>query len=903
MAQTGVHSKLKVYRSKRNFNKTAEPRGDEKVSKHQQLAFVVHKHDASHLHYDLRLEVHGVMKSWAVPKGPSFDPKVKRLAVEVEDHPMSYNRFEGTIPEQEYGGGTVMLWDEGYYTVDDPTADQDAEEMMEQRMEKGKVAITFHGHRLKGSFTLLRTRRGSGSKPQWLLIKKTDAHADPNYDPVHDEQTSVSSDRSMEELAGLKKSARPSKSSKAPKPKPAKKPKKDDEPDEEAVAVETPGLELRPMLVSTAEDLPTGTDWVYEQKLDGVRVLAFVDKDGVALVSRLGKDKTRQFPEFKAPLQKLAQTAKGPLILDGEITAVDADGKPLGFQAMMGRIHLDDEAAVQSEIKATPLVFYIFDILLRGKDNLLTETWSTRREILEEVMSRNKNELLHLVPYSEDAEGMQKRSEEGEWEGLIAKDKGSLYQAGLRTKTWWKWRTLKREEFIIGGWTEPKGSRELIGSLLLGYYDEHNKLQYAGHAGSGFTRKTLSEVHRLLKKREQTRSPFIGKVETNSAPHWVKPEIVAEIRFKEWTADRKLRQGIFLGVRDDKRPQDIHGEAAQAPATELEQQIKALPNRSAELFVGTEPLSVSHLDKVYFPKLGVTKRDLLTYYASMMDLILPWMEGRPLVLKRFPDGIGSKGFYQQEPDEKAPGRVEELETEQGKERRLIGGDPITLLYLAQIGAISYDPWHARYDQLHYPDYAIIDLDPGEGTPFSTVRDVALACLDVLDSVHVKAAMKTSGATGIHLYLPLPAETNWESSRLLAELICTLVQRKVPTISTLERSVKKRPKGTVYLDAQQNYLTRSVAGVWSVRAEPMAPISTPISREDLENGVEPTDFTLRKPPRERHKLWEEGMAEPVVIERILRLTESEPKTPNGRQTAKKAKASQNARRVDKRRKKQ
>jgi bifunctional non-homologous end joining protein LigD len=887
MAQTDVHNKLKVYRSKRNFNKTAEPRGDEKVSKHQQLAFVVHKHAASHLHYDLRLEVHGVMKSWAVPKGPSFDPKVKRLAVEVEDHPISYNRFEGTIPDDEYGGGTVMLWDEGYYTVDDPTVDQDAEELMEQRVEKGKLSITFHGQRLKGSFTLLRTRRSS-SKPQWLLMKHADALADPNYDPVRDEDRSVKSDRSMEELAGIKRStsaSKPSPRSKSNKTSSANRTSRtakgkkveDEEPGEEPVALAAPGPELRPMLVSTAEDLPTGTDWIYEQKLDGVRVLAFMDKDAVALVSRLGKDKTRQFPEFKAPLQKLAQTLKGPLILDGEITAVDPDGKPLGFQAMMGRIHLDDEAAVQSEIKATPLVFYIFDILLRGRDNLLSETWTTRREVLEEVLSHNKDKLFHLVPYSENAEEMQTRSQEEGWEGLIAKDKNSLYQAGLRTRNWWKWRTFKREEFIIGGWTEPKGSRELIGSLLLGYYDDKNKLQYAGHAGSGFTRKTLGEVHKLLKKREQKHSPFAGKIETNSPPHWVKPEIVAEIRFKEWTNDRKLRQGIFLGVRDDKRPQDIHAEPAAAPSTVLEEQIKALPNRSAELFVGTELLALSHLDKVYFPKVGFTKRDLLAYYASMMDLILPWMQARPLVLKRFPDGIGAKGFYQQEPDEKAPGRVETVETEQGMERRLIGGEPITLLYLAQIGAISYDPWHARYDQLHYPDYSIIDLDPGEGTPFSTVREVALACLELLESVHMNAAMKTSGATGIHLYLPLPAETSWESSRLLAELLCTHVQHRVPALSTLERSVKKRPKGTVYLDAQQNYLTRSVAGVWSVRAEPQATVSTPISREDLENGVEPTDFTLKKPQRERHKLWEDGMAEPIEIEKLLQLTEPAPKT--------------------------
>ncbi|HYX39582.1 MAG TPA: hypothetical protein VE954_41315 [Oligoflexus sp.] len=320
--------------------------------------------------------------------------------------------------------------------------------------------------------------------------------------------------------------------------------------------------------------------------------------------------------------------------------------------------------AVQSEIKATPLVFYIFDVLLRGKDNLLPQPWTARRKVLDEVMAASKSKLLHLVPYSDDAEEMRKLSDEEEWEGLIVKDKHSPYQAGIRSRAWLKWRTLKREEFIIGGWTEPKGSRELIGSILLGYYDEHQKLQYAGHAGSGFTKKTLSEVRKILKKREQPKSPFATSISTNTKPHWVKPEVIAEIRFKEWTSDRKLRQGIFLGLRNDKKPQDIHGVPAHIRTPGADQ---SFADRSAELQVGSEALHLSHLNKVYFPKLGVTKRDVLEYYASMMDLILPWMEGRPLVLKRYPDGVGAKGFYQQAPDEKAPGRVESLETEQGME--------------------------------------------------------------------------------------------------------------------------------------------------------------------------------------------------------------------------------------------
>jgi bifunctional non-homologous end joining protein LigD len=857
--------KLENYWSKRDFNKTREPRGEVKKRKApgKKLAFVVHKHAASHLHYDLRLEVHGVMKSWAVPKGPSFDPKVKRLAVEVEDHPLEYKDFEGTIAEDEYGGGTVMIWDEGFYTVADQISTQPPEDLMEQGFERGKVRIIFHGKRLRGAFTLLRTQRQVGrGRSQWLLIKQDDEFADAGYDPVTDEQTSVRSAKPMQAIAH------------------------DGEEKKETA-------DLRPMLASTAEELPTGDNLIYEQKFDGVRVLAFIDKEGVALISRQGRDKVRQFPELTAPLRKLSQTLKGPLILDGEIAAIDNKSEPLGFQAMMGRIHLDDEAAVESEISATPVHFFIFDILLHGKKILVQSPWHERRALLEKVMAHSQSPLLRLVSYSDDAHEMKRASEQEGWEGLIVKNRTSTYLPGARTRSWWKWRTLQREEFVIGGFTEPKGSRQLIGSVLLGQIDSHNKLQYVGHAGGGFSQQTLKELYQQLKKREQRQSPFAAPIATHSTPHWVKPELVAEIRFKEWTKDHKLRQGTFLGIRNDKLAQDVKADSERAAApfikpaqhkikktapfpstspatTELERQLISLPPKEAQLVLDGEVLELSNLDKIFYPEVGITKRDVLLYYASMLDLILPWMQERPLVLKRYPDGVAAKSFYQQEPDESAPGLIERLETEQGYERRLIGGKAITLLYLAQIGALSYDPWHARVGQLEFPDYSIIDLDPGVGTPFATVRQAAQTCLEVLNELGFHAAMKTSGASGIHLYLPLPPETSWETARLAAELLCTLVHHKLQSLTTLERSVKKRPKGTVYLDSQQNYLTRSVAGVWSLRAEPHATVSTPITAKDLDHDIEPGDFTLYSKLRDRQDFWEKPMSHPINLEKLLSL---------------------------------
>ncbi len=911
-------SKLKEYNAKRDFKKTAEPEGAVTAKHSNRLAFVVQKHEASHLHYDVRLEVEGVMKSWAVPKGPSFDPSVKRLAVQVEDHPVSYNDFEGTIPSGEYGGGTVMVWDHGTYTVDNAGQGDDSEGLMLEGIDKGKLSITFHGLKLRGSFALVRTRL-AGKKAQWLMIKHKDEAADPDYDPVADAQTSAKTERTMEEIKkgasgakakkktvkGLDRAMAEATVRESPVPKPQSVPRR------ARVAGKSKrsstSVSLLPMLIHIAPELPEGKDWVYEQKLDGVRLLAYADAKNWVLISRLGNDKSKQFPELGAGLKKIAAASGGPLILDGEVVAIDPKGQALGFQFLQGRIHLDDHEAVEKEIKDCPVQFLVFDALLLGNESLVDYPLRDRRALLEKVFEDRDYPRIALTVLSASAQTMKAKALKGSWEGLIAKDLGTSYVPGSRTRNWLKWKTVKREELIIGAWTEPKGSRKFIGSLLLGYYDEKGQFIFAGHVGSGFNHKILGELHEALCAIEQERSPFAKKAPNpNDIVHWVVPKIVAEVKFQEWTSDRILRQPIFLGIRDDKRAEDIvirgEGEdsgisedadnsiADKPPALESKSSglskvrakgktldpkviIKKLQSieEQGDLSLPGAELRLTHLNKVVFPKDQLSKRDLLEYYTLMAEYILPWMKDRPLVLRRFPSGIEGKDFYQQAPDEGAPVSTATIIGEDGeKQTRLIGGDLTTLLYTVQMSCVSYDPWHSKIHEPKYPDYTIIDLDPGYATDFETVRSVALAVLDFLQSRGLNGAMKTSGATGIHIYLPLPPKTSWEQALLAAEIVCGRVA-ETHANGTIERSVKKRKKGSVYLDSQQNFLSKSVAGVWAVRARPGATVSTPITRAELEAGITPSDFTIVTvipEAKKRTGLWNKAMAIPIKLEALL-----------------------------------
>jgi bifunctional non-homologous end joining protein LigD len=544
-SKASVKKQLATYRKKRDFDKTAEPAGGEvvKPARKSKLQFVIQKHAASHLHFDLRLELDGVMKSWAVPKGPSLDPSVKRLAMEVEDHPMEYNKFEGNIPKGEYGGGSVMLWDRGTYSADKATGGAHAAAMREG-LAKGKLDFTFHGERLHGSFALVRTQQ-RGTKPQWLLIKHKDEHAQPGSDVVAENMTSVVTGRTMEEISGGESRVWHSNrgnASGAMRKAGA------------AARVVTP--EILPMLASPAKEMPDDGDWTFEPKYDGIRVLAYVTPGAARLVTRNAKDKTNQFPEIVTELKKLTTRSKKPVVLDGEIVAL-SNGEAARFQNLQGRMHVENTRSIARLAKDQPAVLVAFDILLDGDDALFAEPWHVRRTHLEKRLGKRARTHLWLAPSLPDGEAMLSEAAQNGWEGIIAKDADSTYTPGKRSRSWVKLKLEKQQEFVVGGYTEPRNSRKHIGALLLGYYNDDDELIYVGHTGGGFSEKSLQAMYKRLAARERKSSPFTTTPKTNEKAHWVKPEVVVQVRYNEMTKDGKLRQPIFLGVRDDKDAKDV----------------------------------------------------------------------------------------------------------------------------------------------------------------------------------------------------------------------------------------------------------------------------------------------------------------------------------------------------------
>jgi bifunctional non-homologous end joining protein LigD len=913
-------TQLAEYRQKRDFSRTREPSGESAASPKRagRLRFVIQKHAASHLHFDLRLELDGVMKSWAVPKGPSLDPSVKRLAMQVEDHPIDYNTFEGTIPKGEYGGGTVMLWDRGTYSADAATSSGEEEDVIRDSLKRGDLKITFYGERLHGSFALVRmkfARDGGSSKPQWLLIKHRDEFA-TDEDVVAENMTSVESGRTMEEIASGKsrvwRSNRESKSTRsvtrsAAVRKPSASKSLDRIPPAKFAAAA-----LEPMYASVGSQVP-GEGWTFEPKYDGIRVLAYATATDVRLMTRNGKDKAQQFPEIVASLKKLAAQTRRSLVLDGEIVAL-IDGEPARFQELQSRMHVKESHMIERHSSSTPAALILFDILMDGDEVLLREPWSVRRERLVKRVGKRVSKQLRITESVEgDGKKMLEKARREGWEGIIAKRVESTYEPGHRSRNWLKLKIEFRQEFVIGGYTEPRNSREHIGALLLGYFDK-DRFIYVGHTGGGFTRQGLEEMYKRLKPLEIRTSPFVETPKTNEKAHWVKPEVVVEIKFNEWTADRRLRQPIFLGVRDDKNarevglePTSVQKKSARA-GTVAKRQTRAIiaararttrppsvkspkrpasPSRRNKVdsdslmlqltaiekaggdgsldFGHGKTLKVSNLDKVFFPKEKYTKGDVMRYYTRIADLILPTMQDRPLVMKRFPNGIDGESFYQQKASETTPPevRVEVIETDGGeKQPRIIGGDLLTLLYTIQLGAVSVDPWHSRVQSLEYADYTIIDLDPGPRANFARVVQVARWAKEVIDGFGLHAAIKTSGSTGLHIYLPLPPRTPNEAATLVAQVIATKVADAHPKEATIERFIKARGAATVYVDYLQNIQGKTVAGPYSVRAKPGAPISTPLKWTELTDDLDPRDFNLGNAAERFEKIgdiWNEAMS--------------------------------------------
>jgi bifunctional non-homologous end joining protein LigD len=680
------------------------------------------------------------------------------------------------------------------------------------------------------------------------------------------------------------------------------------------------------MLATVGTDVPAGADWVFEPKYDGIRILAFAAgrsaSGKVALLSRNGLDKTKQFPEIVDALRALHAKVKRAFVIDGEIVAMH-NGAPLRFQELQGRMHTTDVGAIERHRNDAPTALFVFDMLMDGRQSLVAEPWQERRKHLTALLHTPvRSKTLQLSDVSDDGIKMLRQAHRRGWEGIIAKRRDATYAVGKRSHAWIKLKIERRQEFVVGGWTEPRNSREHLGALLLGYYD-HGKLIYAGHTGTGFDRASLRDMSARLSRIERKTSPFTTTPRTNAPAHWTRPDVVVEIRFNEWTADGKLRQPVFLGVRDDKPAREVVHEPESMVKTPQRKSARVLAkprvaawaslktetrsrsrrniarvlpmsravgddgdrlvDRLSEIErhgaagvieVGDTALTVSNLDKVFFPDSGHTKGDVLRYYARVAPYVLAIMADRPLVLKRFPGGVTGPSFYQQRAPLDVPRgvRVQVVSDEGIKtQERLIGGDLATLLYVAQLGAVSIDPWHSRVGSIEYADYAIVDLDPGPRAPFARVVEVAHVVREVLDGLKVHGVPKTSGASGIHVALPLGPGIPNDGARMIAELVATLVVERAPRIATVERSVSARASGAVYVDYLQNIRGKTVAGVYSVRAQRTPTVSTPLRWDELTADLDPRAHTIDSIPERIHMigdLWADGMRTPNTLTGII-----------------------------------
>jgi bifunctional non-homologous end joining protein LigD len=784
---------LKAYNEKRHFDNTPEPKGSKEKSK-DILSFVVQKHKASHLHYDFRLEIDGVLKSWAVPKGPSLDPSVKRLAMHVEDHPYSYKDFEGEIPKGNYGAGNVIIWDSGNYMPVSESENLNNE--IKKEYKSGSIKFALNGKKLKGKWALFKIEREENS---WLLVKEKDEYAAKN--DITKEDKSVVSGRRVEEVGSKPDITRLGDLIKS-------------------TPVETPPDFLKPMLSTLIKEPFTRKDWIFEIKWDGYRAIADVRKEGVRLHSRNGNSFVRKYPKVINALNQL----KFEAVLDGEVVVVDEKGKP-DFQALQN----------YSEKTTGSLVYYIFDLLYLEKHNLMELPLYKRKEILAKIIT--ENDVLKISSHIEEkGEDFFKISKREGLEGIIAKRKDSEYLSGARGRDWLKIKTHSRQEAVIGGFTEPKGGRKLFGALVLGVY-KNDKLTYIGHTGGGFNDESIKKVYEKLVALKIDKSPFADDPKTNTPVTWVKPDLVCEVSFSNWTEGGHMRQPIFEGLREDKEPKEVK---IEIPRDESKQFSKKQEKEKME------DVTVSNLDKVFWPKEGYTKGDLLNYYKEISEVLLPYLKDRPEVLRRYPNGIDGESFFQKDIKHKLPTftRTAKVysESEDKEMNYLICNNLDTLLYMVNLGCVDINPWSSRVESLENPDYLIFDLDPLD-VAFDKVVDAAIEIRKVLEKLEIESYPKTSGATGLHIYLPLGAKYTYEQTRQFAEIIVNLVNEKSGGFTSVERLPEKR-KGKVYLDFLQNRIGQTLASAYSVRPKPNATVSTPLNWEEVNKSLSPDNFTIK-----------------------------------------------------------
>ena len=875
--------KLDEYKRKRKFDRTPEPAGEPeekglpaRAGKRTRLpkpmpklrlevrpadeygsTFVVQKHSATRLHYDFRLAIDGTLKSWAVPKGPSESHADKRLAVETEDHPLEYGGFEGKIPEGNYGAGSVMVWDRGTFVVEGDLGKPQAPGLDAlQQLQRGEIKFSLNGEKLRGGFVLVKIKRSEKGN-EWLLIKHKDAFEDPKWN-IEEHDGSVLTGRTIKEIA---EQAPPKRS-----PSPIR-------------AAEVHGARksaipsrIEPMLATLAEHPFSDPNWLFEIKWDGVRALAWVEGGAVRLRSRNNVDITSRYPELAALPKVLAARQA---IVDSEVVALDARGHS-DFQRLQERMHV--RAPGEKQLHDTPVVYFAFDLLYCDGYDLRGAPLLERKQLLERMLHANQR-FRYSAHQLEHGKELFELAKDGGLEGIVAKRADSVYVSD-RSANWAKLKVSQTLDAVIGGWTEARSEAIPFGSLLLGLY-EGKKLRFIGHVGSGFDAKKHAELSGRLKEPRVSACPFESVPEANEKPTWVKPAVVARVKFSGWTQEKYLRHPVFLGLREDLKPEECKWEsevAAAAPAVVRSPEvvgsvISKKAEIESELFKGRgetitieldgKRLRFSNLNKVYFPESGYTKRDLLAYYYRIADYILPFLKDRALVLRRYPDGIQGQAFFQKDLREGVPEwfKTVPIESEErGKQIHYATADDCaSLLFLTGLGCIDHNPWSSRVDDLEHPDYFFFDLDPSDGTDFSVVVTIARALREKLEELGIVSFLKTSGATGFHIFIPVEPIYTYEQLRTFGEIIARTVTAEHPNLVTNERSIAKRPVGRVLIDVQQNAMSRPLAAAYSVRAFPKAPVSAPVLPRELKPSLRPESLNIKTVfarLKEKGDLWKE-----------------------------------------------
>ncbi|HEX4273869.1 MAG TPA: DNA ligase D [Bryobacteraceae bacterium] len=818
---------LEEYERKRDFRRTPEPPpGKPEKSKGHTGRYFIQRHNATRLHYDFRLEMDGTLKSWAIPKGPSLDPSVKHLAAMVEDHPISYGDFEGNIPKGEYGGGSVMLWDRG-------TFDLIGEETGAAQIARGDLKFELHGEKLGGTWAIVHMKnRGKGN--EWLIIKKKDDAARAPWD-IEDLARSVKSGRTQEEIAAdlpphktaheAKKSAKKPAKTKAVKKKAAAL-----HPENlpGAVRAPMPGF-FEPMGATLADQLPKSADWIFEVKWDGVRGLSYIDNGSWTIYTRNENHCERQYPELQVlPHYIEAEQA----IIDGEIVVLDDKGIS-HFELIQPRIHLQDANAIAKLGQKNPVHLYVFDLLYLDGVDLRRTPLIERKRLLEKIIKPFS--LLRVSDHFENAgEQLLEAARQSGLEGLLAKCTTSVYES-RRSRNWLKLKLTSEQEFVIAGYTP--GEREHFGSLALGYY-ENGELHYAGNVGTGFNNRSLSDLWKLLEPLKSRDMPFAKSDKFLKGTEWVKPKLVAQIKFANWTGDKKLRAPVYLGLRNDKISAEVSREVVPAPG------LLPLDKKEVTTEIDGQSLKFTNLDKIYYPEDRYTKRDLLNYYDSVASLLLPYLKDRPLSLKRYPNGIHEQFFFQKNTPDGYPSwlRTETVD----KIRYVLAQDRASLLYLANLGCIDQNPWMSRVGSLEQPDYILIDLDPQE-CDFAKIVEAALLVKQKLDAIGLVGYPKTTGGDGMHIFIPIEPHYSYEQARTFAEVIARMLAAEKPKLFTTPRAVAAREKDRVYFDYLQIAESKTISAPYVVRAYGGAPVSTPIAWEEVTPSLHPSQFNIGNAP--------------------------------------------------------